>query len=119
MDSKRILILARHAPYGSNLAREAIDAALATGVFDSSVSLLFTGEGVWQLQPGQQAAALGQKNIGQMLGALGVYDIDQVYADASALAERGMGGELAIPVQRLAPDEIARLITDHDVVLSL
>lgn len=118
MDSKRILIVARHAPYGSCLARETIDAALASGVFEAELSLLFLNDGVWQLNAGQQAEVIGQKNIGNMLGALAIYDIDQVYADADSLQARGLAVDaLAIPVKRLSNTEVAQLMADHDVIL--
>ncbi len=119
MDSKRILIVTRHAPYGSSLAREAIDATLATGVFEAELSLLFLDDGVWQLLAEQQPQQIGQKNLGNMLGALAIYDVERVYADADALSARGLAAEaLAIAVEPLSAERVAQMIAEHDVVLS-
>ena len=40
---KTVLIVLRHSPYGSGLAKAALDTALATAAFDQAVDLLFIG----------------------------------------------------------------------------
>ena len=81
---KHTLFVLRRSPYGNGLARASLDAALATAVFEQPVSLLFAGNGVLHLLPGQDSAAVGVKNIGKLLGSLPLYDIEQVYVDEAA-----------------------------------
>jgi tRNA 2-thiouridine synthesizing protein C len=83
---KKLLLVLRHSPYGSSLARAAIDVALATAAFDQDVDLLFVGEGVLQLIPDQDGHQLGTKTIGRLLSSLPLYDITHVYADANAIS---------------------------------
>jgi tRNA 2-thiouridine synthesizing protein C len=57
-DGKRLLVIMRHSPYGSSIARASIDTVLAMAVFEQPVSLLFAGDGALQLLPGQDCEEL-------------------------------------------------------------
>lgn len=115
---KRLLLLIRHSPYGSSLARASLDVALAAAAFDQPVSLLFTGDGVLQLLPDQDSAALGVKNPGRLLASLPLYDIEQVYVDAEAAARYQIDLNAA-PVSARALDRraISALVEQHDHLL--
>jgi len=89
-EKKSILIVLRHSPYGSSLAKASMDVALATAAFSQIVDLLFLGDGVLQLQPDQDSQRLGLKNIGRQLSSLPLYDINCVYVDAEAAARYNM-----------------------------
>lgn len=118
MNSRKFLIVCRRPPYGSALAREALDVALATAAFDQTVAMLFLGDGVLQLVQSQDAAAIGQKAHDKQLGALPLYDVDALYVDARGLRERGLDGvELAVSAQPVDDAEIAALFAAHDIVL--
>ena len=84
----RYLFLVRQSPYGSSLAREALDMALATAAFDQKVQLVFINDGVYQLLQNQQAESLGRKNIGKTLDVLPLYEISDIYADRASVAKR-------------------------------
>ena len=115
-----ILFILQRAPYGNTAAREILDAALAAAAFEQDVQLLFSGEGVWQLLPGQQPDAFAGKDISKMLQALGYYDIEAVYADAVSLAERGLDSTtLALPVMALDPAAQQQLLRTADCVITL
>nr|WP_067292238.1 sulfurtransferase complex subunit TusC [Marinobacterium profundum] len=117
--NKRFLIISRRPPYGSSHARDALDTALTTAVFEQPVSMLFLDDGVYQLLQAQQPAGIQQKNLGATLSALPMYDIDQLYVCDSALRSRGLGpDDCLLPVQLLDSNAIAQLIRNHDVVLS-
>jgi tRNA 2-thiouridine synthesizing protein C len=62
--NKSILIVLRHSPYGSSLAKASLDVAFAHAAFEQSVDLLFLGDGVLQLLPEQDSQLLGMKNAG-------------------------------------------------------
>ena len=115
---KRLLLLIRHSPYGSSLARASLDVALAAAAFDQPVSLLFTGDGVLQLLPDQDSEALGIKNPGRLLASLPLYDIEQVYVDAGAAARYQV--DLAaspVPARALDRQGINALMDQHDHLL--
>jgi tRNA 2-thiouridine synthesizing protein C len=113
---KKIAVVCRRPPYGSSYPREALDMALAAAAFDQEVSLLFVGDGVWQLVRGQLPT--GQKSLEKQLGALPLYDVDKLYVDAEALAARQLHpAELVLPATPLAAPELAALLAAQDVVL--
>ena len=115
---KNQLVLIRQAPYGSSLARAALDAALAAAAFDQAVTVLFLGDGVLQLLPGQDSTAIDAKNIGKLIASMPLYDIENIYVDATALARFALPVEdLPQAVTPLDDTAIHRLITDHDHLL--
>jgi tRNA 2-thiouridine synthesizing protein C len=119
MTKKRILIICRKPPYGSSLGREALDIALASSVFDQELSLLFMGEGVWQLKKEQDGHAIDQKNYESLLSAFPLYDINDLYVDESAMTERNLQAQdLALQVSALDQAGIKDLIASHDILLN-
>ena len=84
------MLLCRSAPYQGLRARAALDAGLATAVFDQSVSLLFMDDAVWQLLPGQDPSGIDRKSLEATLDSLPLYDVDKLYADETSLRQRGV-----------------------------
>lgn len=116
---KKIMIMIRATPYGGIRAREALDAVLLFSAFVPDITVLFSGDGVWQLVAGQRPAALNSKSIEATLGAFAPYDITRVYADARALQERSISADgLLAGARALDAAAIRRLIDEHDRVLS-
>lgn len=114
------LFLLSHSPYGSTLAREALDMALAAAAFDQTVQLVFLGDGVFQLLNNQQSELKQKKNISKTLPVLGLYDIDTVYADSGSLTERGIDkAQIFAPCQVIDNAAIQQLIAKADAVMSL
>lgn len=120
MSQKSVLVICRKAPYGSSAAREALDIALSGAVFDLQVSLLLLDDAVLQLLPGQNTGLIGEKNLNAMLGALPLYDIDQVYTSLQSLALHGLEAQRLEPCPvALDSIELQALINRHDVVLTV
>lgn len=110
----------RRSPYGSSLAKAAVDVALATAAFEQVVDLLFVGDGVLQLMPDQDSHSLGIKNIGRQLASLPLYDINDVYVDAEAAARYNLDMTMApINTKLLGPDEMHQLLVVYDHLLGL
>lgn len=108
---KQFLIITQSAPYGSSRAKEATDLALATALFDQKVSMLFIGDGVYQLIGNQNPQTIEQKNLGAMQQALPLYDVDALYACKKSLQARGLNADdLALSVTPLSSLEITTLI---------
>ena len=116
--NKRLLLLIRHSPYGSSLARASIDVALAAAAFDQAVSLLFIGDGVLQLLPEQETQAQGVRNLGKLLASLPLYDIEQVFVDAEAAERYKLDlATTPVPTQALDDKAVAQLLLSHDHLL--
>ena len=116
---KKILVIVRASPYGGIRAREAIDAALLFSAFAPEIAVLFSGDGVWQLVAGQEPGGIGAKSVAATLGAFESYDIDRVYADAEALAARGIDtAHLLAGAQPVDAAGLRELLCSHDRVVT-
>ncbi len=107
----------RHAPYGRSLAREGLDALMASAVFDQDLSLLFINDGVFQLKESQNTESIRQKNLEKMLAALSLYGVNDILVDQQALEQRQLSVEdLSLPVITLSATEIADLFQQQHVI---
>jgi tRNA 2-thiouridine synthesizing protein C len=112
---KHFLVITSSAPYGTAQAKEATELALATALFEQKVSLLFQGDGVFQLLPNQNPAAVEQKNLAAMQQALPLYDVEDLFYCADSLQKRGLDhGDLVLSAKALSHSEIASLIRQQD-----
>lgn len=92
----------RSAPHSSSAGREGVDALLAASAYCEDITVLFTGDGVYQLLQGQQPQDILSKDYAPMLKLFDLYDIEQVYVCAHSLALRGLSNaDLVIDAERL------------------
>jgi tRNA 2-thiouridine synthesizing protein C len=118
--SKSLLIVSRQPPWAGPSAREALDIALAGGAFDLPLGMLFLDDGVFQLAPAQQPAALQQKDLAANLQALPLFGIESLYASARSLQERGLEQQtLTLAAEVLDDAALIALIDRYDQVITL
>ncbi|MFC0669275.1 sulfurtransferase complex subunit TusC [Azotobacter chroococcum] len=118
--AKAMLIVSRHSPWSGLGAREALDIALAGGAFELPIGMLFLDDGVFQLLPGQQPAAVEQKDLAANLQALPLFGVDDLYVCRQSLRLRGLDGQpLALPATPLEGPELADLFDRYDLVITL
>lgn len=118
--AKSLLIITRQAPWNGPSAREALDIALAGGAFDLPLGMLFLDDGVFQLASGQQPTAVQQKNLAANLQALPMFGVEELFACAHSLRQRGLDNAgLELPVQILDDAALAALIARFDQVVTL
>jgi tRNA 2-thiouridine synthesizing protein C len=117
---KKLLFISRHAPYGTSLAKEALDAVLAASAYNQDISLLFMDDGVFQLLNNQETKSIHQKNFAMMLQALSYYDIEQVYVHQESLQARHLSpNELLFTGIRIMDNNTtAALFAEQDHLLS-
>tara|TARA_B110000444_G_C18689886_1_gene523763 strand:+ start:189 stop:578 length:390 start_codon:yes stop_codon:yes gene_type:complete len=116
----RITFISRSAPYGNNRANLCLDIALASAVFEQDVSYVFLDDGVYQILKGQDGAAIKSKTLGNALETLGVYGIENVFADQQSLKKRGIdAAELLPDIQLIDSDALSKLIERSDTVFNL
>jgi tRNA 2-thiouridine synthesizing protein C len=117
---RSVLVVCRTAPYGRSRARDAVDVAMAFAAFDQPVTLLFLGDGVLALAAGQRPAPEFSRSLEKILGTLADYGVEDIHADAAALAARGLEPQvLALPVRLAGPRELRELFAAHERVLTV
>ena len=115
-----LLFILNKPPYSSDIGKESLDMALAHATFDDTVSLLFTGQGVWQLKTDQFAKLAGLKEFTRLYTGLDLYDIDQLFVSENALdTEQLTRDQLMIEAAVLNDEAISRLINRQDRVFCL
>lgn len=118
--AKSLLIISRQAPWAGPAAREALDIALAGGAFDLPISMLFLDDGVFQLAPGQRPAGIEQKDLQANLQALPLFGVEDLYASAHSLTERGLDvSSLTLATQVLEDNALRGLLQTHDQVITI
>ena len=132
-EQKKFLYLNRKAPYGTIYALESLEVVLIGAAFEQDVSLAFLDDGVFQLMNNQNSAATGMKGFSKTYRALGDYDVRKFYVERESLELRGLKLEDLMPITYEDEDddyaekpslipvsraELAKLITEQDVVLS-
>lgn len=118
-NSKRILLVCRHGPYGTSLARESVETALAAGAMGTSITMLFINDGVWQLLAHQQSEKLTAKNHSSMLSALPLYGVENLLVDQQSLIERGINSrDLSNLTKVIDNIRVERIFADCEVILS-
>jgi tRNA 2-thiouridine synthesizing protein C len=117
--TKKILVVCSQAPSRGNLAREALDTAFAVAAFEQSVSVYFSGEGVWQLLAAEQTNLITGKAINSSWQAASLYEINKLYVTAEELAKRQINAdELIEGISVISAKDINNIMTNQDLVLS-
>ena len=131
--TKKFLYVNRRAPYGTIYAWESLEVVLIGAAFEQDVRLLFMDDGVYQLVKGMDTKGIGMKNFSATYSALGDYDVNQIYVDKDALAERGLSLDdlqhlvwedenedwaEKDSIRLVSRDEIADLLEEQDVIFN-
>ena len=95
--AQQVLAVCSYAPSRRVNAREALDAILATALFGQQLSLLFCGDGVYQLLSNQGDFTGADKPLSGSLTALPLYDVNDIFVDQQSLDERGLATTELLP----------------------
>ena len=110
------LFIIGSSPYTHELPTDpAIDATMAAGAFGQTASVLFTGEGCQYLNQDIRPPA-EQTDLRKLLKSLPLYDIEHLYVSSEDPVANVDTGDL--PVTRLAPADIASLISNASHVVT-
>ncbi|MDF2154682.1 sulfurtransferase complex subunit TusC [Vibrio sp. CAU 1672] len=115
----QLTYLFRSAPHSSSAGREGVDALLAASAYCEDISVIFFGDGVYQLLRDQQPSAILSKDYAPMLKLFDLYDIEQVYVCRSSLAERGLAqADLIIDAEPLSREQLRQRLQQAGKLLS-
>ena len=106
-------------PYGSDLAKESLDALMAMAIFDQALSALWLDDGVFQIVDHQQAECIDEKNLNAITSGFELYGLEQRYVCANSLKLRGLShNQLSINATPLNTDEIKVLMSQQQQIVS-
>ena len=114
---KKFMFVMQRPPHGSIYPYEGLEFILISGAYDQDISLLFVGDGVFNIKKGQDTQELGIKGFVKTFRSLEGYDIDKVYVDSESLKERGLkADDMIIDVELKNSDEIKILMEEQDAL---
>ena len=117
MTAKHLLFVQSHAPHGTIFGQEGLDATLMGSAF-TQCSVLFTGDGVYQLLTDQDPSRIGSRDFARGYQALKDYGVEAVYCIAEDLINRHLTtDDLMIEVQLLQAEDVRTLFDAADVIL--
>ncbi|WP_162045467.1 sulfurtransferase complex subunit TusC [Vibrio taketomensis] len=115
----QLTYLFRSAPHSSSAGREGVDALLAASAYCEDISVIFSGDGVYQLLQGQQPSEILSKDYAPMLKLFDLYDIEQVYVCQTSLELRGLAqADLVIDAERLDSEALSTKLHKAGKLLS-
>jgi tRNA 2-thiouridine synthesizing protein C len=97
-ETKKMLYINRHAPYGTVYALEGLEVVLIGAAFEQDVSMAFIGDGVFQIIKGQDTSESDMKNFSPTYNALGDYEVTKLYVEQESLDERGLTVDDLMPL---------------------
>ncbi len=115
----QLTYLFRSAPHGKSSGREGIDALLAASAYCEDISVIFIGDGVYQLLLGQDPSAILSKDYAPMLKLFDLYDIEQVFVCSDSLVQRGLAkADLVIDAEALTLEQVKEKLQQAGKLLS-
>jgi len=113
-----LLFHLRKPPHGSTAGEEAVEAILASSVFEPTLTVLFEGDGVLQLLADQQADTLGTRDVAANWTALPVYEVEDLRVHEPSLRQRGLSqADLILDVSLVDDAQMTALIAQADQIL--
>lgn len=112
-----VLFISTRSPWTSSNAAAGADLLMTAAVFEQPVRVVFSGDGVWQLQAGQDGEPLKMKTLSRIFPAFELYDIRHMHAAESALRERALTLDDLVPgVTSISDGDIQALIAASKTV---
>lgn len=117
---KHIAIINQQSSFNTPDGREALDLALIFAAIDQQVSVIFIGDGVYQLHPEQNPERIKSKDYLSTMKAFDLYDVEQVLVCEQSLEARGIDkNNLNINAQLQTSTQISDHLKRCDHVLTL
>jgi len=115
--TRRTLFVIQTLPYANARANETLDLLLVAAAFDMAPSVLFIGDGVYQLVPAEHPESLDGRDVARAYQALPAYDVEQIFIDRASLLEASLeNAPLTLSPKWLERSEVRALIAAHDLV---
>ncbi|RVT47328.1 sulfurtransferase complex subunit TusC [Rheinheimera sediminis] len=109
-----IAVLVTSLPLHGIAARESLDLIFAMAAVDHQVSVIFSGDAVYQLVKSDASTDIMVKDFRRSFKLFELYDIEQLYVCAASLRQRQLhANELVLNIQPIEHDELNQLLSAH------
>lgn len=112
----KILFNITKLPYSSLEQEENIEMILFAASFGCEATVIFSGNGIWQLLASQSPND-GQKNIAKMIASFPAFDIESIYAcEEDVFRAKLKPEEFSLNLQLISANEIMSVMQQYKVV---
>lgn len=101
-----ICVVFEHAPHGTTHGREGLDFLLAMAAFYDQISVVFIGDGIYQLLKDQISVSVLSRDHSKTFKLMNMYDISDVYVSETDLINRNLTVDDLIIDTKVASDEL-------------
>ena len=116
---KKIGIIHQTSAFNTSHGKEALDLAMVMSAFEQDITVLFIGDGVFQVMRGQSPEAIQAKDYLSTIQALPFYDVEKLFVCEHSLHSRHLNTEQLIDdVTSKTQEEISELMTQFDEIYS-
>lgn len=113
-----IALVQTKAPFDDVYARETQDLILALAAVEHCVTIIYSGDAIYQLIKGDDSAILGVKDLRARQKLYSLYDIEALYVCEESLSARGFSQQdLTIEATVLTPLELRALLSAQHHIL--
>jgi tRNA 2-thiouridine synthesizing protein C len=117
---QHIAIVQQQSPFNCSAGREALDLTLALAAVEHQLSLIFSGDAIYQLLPVNLNVNFGLKRYQQGFKLFGLYDIERLYVCSQSMQQRQINVEdLSLTVQLLDPLQLQQLLAKQQQIVCI
>jgi tRNA 2-thiouridine synthesizing protein C len=117
---QHITIIQRHSPYNHSSGREALDLILALAAVEHQLSVIFSGDAVYQLLAVNQSSDFALKRYQQGFKLFGLYDIEQIYVCQESLQQRQLdSNQLTLAAKPLSAAQLQQLLASQHQIMCI
>lgn len=113
-----IVIQTTQPPYSSSTAIDSIEAALAATNIGIRIVYMFVGDGVYQLLNEQHNNIISHKSVYKKLNALPLFDVDLLFAQATAIHDNKISlSEISLNINLIEDAQLVEICAKAQQVL--
>jgi tRNA 2-thiouridine synthesizing protein C len=117
---QHITVIQRQSPFNSSDGREALDLLLAFAAVEHRLTVIFSGDAVYQLLTLNETVNFQLKRYQRGFKLFGLYDIEQVYVCQQALTQRQLNpADLAINAIPVSAEKLQQLLASQQHIVCI
>ncbi|SNY42423.1 tRNA 2-thiouridine synthesizing protein C [Arsukibacterium tuosuense] len=117
---QNIAIIQRQSPFNHGAGREALDLILALAAVEHQLTVIFSGDAVYQLLTVNQTSDFPLKRYQQSFKLFGLYDIEQIYVCQQSLQQRQLdSADFALNAKQVSPEQLQQLLASQQQIVCI
>ncbi|MGF1903735.1 sulfurtransferase complex subunit TusC [Aliivibrio salmonicida] len=114
----RLGFVFQSSPHSTTQGREGLDAILAASAYSDDIRIFFVGDGILQLLKSQKPEMILSRDYIAGFKMLELYDLEDIFVDKAALANRGITeSHLLIDAHLISIEDLNEKLSQCDQVM--